>query len=96
MLESDMSNNTNKNEEEYCVYIMECSDGSLYTGITNDIKKRLAVHNSGKGAKYTRGRLPVKVVYEESIVGKGAALSRERAIKKLNRNEKLELLKSGY
>lgn len=86
----------NINENKYWVYIMECGDGSLYTGITNDIGKRLAVHNSGKGAKYTRGRLPVKVVYKEIVSGKGVALSRERAIKKLSRDEKLELLKSGY
>lgn len=60
-----------------------CADQSLYTGVATDIKARLAVHNAGKGAKYTRGRLPVKLVYQEAVAGHGAALKREHAIKRM-------------
>lgn len=83
----------NSDDGKYFIYVMECSDGSLYTGITNDTEKRLKVHNSGKGAKYTRGRLPVKIVYREEVQTKGEALSRERQIKKLKREDKLELIR---
>ncbi len=76
----------------YFVYILRCADGSLYTGTTNDIAQRAAVHNSGKGAKYTRSRLPVAVVYEEECADKSAALRREIKIKKLPRLEKLRLI----
>lgn len=79
---------------EYYVYILRCADGTLYTGITTDVERRMAVHNSGKGAKYTRGRLPVEVVYREKQPDKGAALSRELAIKKLTRVQKMELIGS--
>lgn len=79
---------------EYYVYILRCADGTLYTGIAADVERRVAVHNSGKGAKYTRGRLPVKEVYREIQPDKGAALSREFAIKKLTRAQKLELIGS--
>lgn len=78
--------------EKYYTYVLECADGSLYTGITNDIERRLKVHNSGKGAKYTRGRLPVKIVYKEEAASKGEALTRERQIKKLKRDEKIKLI----
>ncbi|MCI6610355.1 MAG: GIY-YIG nuclease family protein [Ezakiella sp.] len=81
------------NDEKYFVYILECSDNTLYCGITNDIKKRLVAHNNKRGAKYTRGRTPVKLVYFEEACNKGAALSRERAIKKLNRESKIKLIK---
>jgi len=77
---------------EYIVYILRCGDGSLYTGITNDLEHRLAVHNSGKGAKYTRSRLPVEPVYWETVPDKPAALRRELAIKALSRAEKLKLI----
>lgn len=73
-------------------YILKCSDGSLYTGWTNDIEKRLKVHNSGKGAKYTRVRLPVELVYFESFQDKILAQKREAGIKKLSRKEKLKLI----
>lgn len=81
-----------KNEDTYYVYIMECSDSTFYTGITNDLEKRIKMHNQGKASKYTRSRLPVKMVYKEQIMGKGKALSRELAIKKLNRVDKLKLI----
>ncbi len=77
---------------EYFVYILRCGDGSLYTGITTDLERRVAVHNSGKGAKYTRSRLPVTPVWWEKVPDKGAALRRELEIKALTRAEKLELI----
>jgi putative endonuclease len=75
----------------YYVYILSCGDGSLYTGSTDDITRRLAVHNSGKGAKYTRHRLPVTLAYQECFASKSDALKREAAIKKLKRCQKLVL-----
>lgn len=76
---------------EWYVYILRCGDGTLYTGITDDVEKRLAAHRSGKGAKYTRGRGPLELVYAEEQSDKSAALRREIAIKKLPRQKKLEL-----
>ena len=76
----------------YFLYILRCGDGSLYTGITTDVDKRLAVHQSGKGAKYTRGRGPLTVVYREECGDKSAALKRELAVKALSREEKLALI----
>lgn len=75
-----------------CVYILLCADGSLYTGWTQDITKRLATHNSGKGAKYTRSRLPVSLVYCEEMPDKSAALRREAAIKAKTRAQKEQLI----
>ncbi len=72
-------------------YLLQCADNTLYCGITNDLNKRLAAHNAGEGAKYTRGRSPLKLVYQESCVDKSAALRREREIKSLTRAEKLLL-----
>lgn len=74
------------------VYILRCGDGSLYTGITDDVPRRFAAHQAGKGAKYTRGRGPLTLVYTEEQPDKSAALKREIAIKKLKRTEKLDLL----
>jgi len=76
----------------YWVYILRCADGTLYTGITNDISRRLADHNSGKGAKYTRSRIPVEIVYRQECAGKSAALRRELEIKRMTRAEKLGLI----
>jgi putative endonuclease len=77
----------------YFVYILECSDGSLYTGITKDLVKRLEEHNtSSKGAKYTKARRPVKLVYKESSLDRSSASKREYAIKKLTRLKKLQLI----
>lgn len=75
------------------VYMLECSDGSLYTGWTTDLEARVATHNSGEGAKYTRSRRPVKLVYFEELPDKSSALKREAAIKKLTRAKKIELTK---
>ena len=74
------------------VYILRCKDGTLYTGSTDNVQRRLAVHNSGKGAKYTRGRTPVEVVYSEECESYSAALKREYAVKQLTRQQKLELI----
>ncbi|WP_251449385.1 GIY-YIG nuclease family protein [Vermiculatibacterium agrestimuris] len=79
----------------YWLYILRCGDGSLYTGITTDVERRLALHRSGKGAKYTRGRSPLTVVYREEQPDKSAALRREAAVKKLTREEKLALIAAG-
>ena len=73
------------------VYIIECKDNSLYTGITNNLSKRLEVHNSGKGAKYTKTRLPVKLVYKEIYRTKEESLKRESEIKKLKSSDTLAL-----
>ena len=76
------------------VYMLRGKDGSLYTGWTNDLEHRLAMHNSGRGAKYTRGRGPLELVYSEELPDKEAALRRECAIKKLRREQKLALLQT--
>ena len=75
-------------------YILKCSDNSLYTGWTNDIMHRLKMHNEGKGAKYTRGRGPVELVYLEEFDTKQEALSKEAKIKRLTRKEKLLLIEN--
>ncbi|MCC2865750.1 GIY-YIG nuclease family protein [Ihubacter massiliensis] len=81
-------------KKQDCVYMLECADGSLYTGWTNDIESRLAAHNRGTGAKYTRGRGPVKLVYIEYLPDRSTALRREAAIKKLSRDKKHLLIAS--
>lgn len=74
------------------VYIVECGDGSLYTGATNDLRRRVDAHASGKGAKYTRARLPVRLVYSRRCDDKSTALKVEYALKQLSREQKLELI----
>ncbi len=78
-------------EKQWVVYLLRCSDNSLYTGITNDLAKRLATHNAGTGARYTRGRRPVEVIFWEKAADKSDACRREYWIKKLSREEKLLL-----
>ena len=77
------------------IYILRCADGSLYTGWTNNLEKRLAAHQSGKGGKYTRARLPVALIYYEQFDTKQEAMRREWEIKQLTREEKLSLIASG-
>jgi len=77
------------------VYIVFCADETLYTGWTTDVARRVAAHNEGRGAKYTRGRRPVKLVYQEWLATKQAARQREAEIKRLTRRQKLELIKIG-
>ena len=74
------------------MYVLECRDGSYYTGYTNDVKRRLAVHNSGKGAKYTRARLPVKLIYAQGFAGKAEAMSAEALLKRKTRPQKERFL----
>lgn len=80
-------------EKQWFVYILRCGDETFYTGITTDVEKRFAVHSSGKGAKYTRGRGPLEIVYREECADHSAALKREVQIKKLSREEKEKLIK---
>lgn len=83
---------TSGSTREWQVYILKCGDGSLYTGITRDLLERILTHNQGTGAKYTRGRLPVRLVYAEAVEDRPTALRRELAIKKLSRERKLRLI----
>lgn len=78
----------------FYVYIAECRDGSYYCGYTDDVSKRIKAHNDGKGAKYTKSRRPVKLVYSEECCDKSSALKREAFIKKLTRAQKETLVKS--
>ncbi len=89
-----MSNQTGRKKEENIAYayIVECGDGSLYTGWTNHLEERMQSHNEGKGAKYTRSRLPVRLVYYEEFTTKQEAMKREYAIKQLTRKDKLFLI----
>ena len=82
-------------EEKWYLYILRCKDNTLYTGITTDVFRRLEAHRSGKGAKYTRGRAPLELVYQEPAADRSAALRREAAIKKLRRQEKLRLIEQA-
>jgi putative endonuclease len=101
MLASETSNTPEKDpvaippKGAWLCYILCCADDTLYTGITNDLEKRLATHNAGTAAKYTRARGPVELVFVESCADKSAALKREMEIKSLVREEKLTLIKGG-
>ena len=77
------------------VYILRCGDGTLYTGVTDNVPRRLAAHRAGRGAKYTRGRGPLELAYTEEVPDQSAALRREAAIKKLGRREKEQLIRDG-
>ncbi|NKB80502.1 MAG: GIY-YIG nuclease family protein [Nitrospirales bacterium] len=76
----------------WIIYMVECADGTLYTGITKNIKRRMIAHKQGKGAKYTKGRGPLKVVYSEEQPTRSLALKREAEIKSFDRSEKLKLV----
>lgn len=76
----------------WCTYILRCADGSLYTGATNDLARRLATHRAGRGAAYTRARLPVELAWVEPAADRSDALRREAAIKRLSRRQKLALI----
>lgn len=76
---------------DWIVYMLQCEDETFYIGVTNDLEHRVAVHNAGKGAKYTRGRLPVRVVWSEEEMTRSEALKRECELKKLSRAEKMAL-----
>ena len=80
--------------KQWCVYVLRCKDGTLYTGSTDDFEKRLAAHRAGKGAKYTRGRGPLEPVYLEMCADRSAALRREWEIKQFPRAQKLALVEN--
>lgn len=84
----------NCNAARYYAYMLRCADGTIYSGYTTDPRRRTAAHNRGKGAKYTRSRLPVALVYQERFATKSEALKREAALKKLSRAQKLALIGS--
>jgi putative endonuclease len=77
----------------WAVYMLRCSDGSLYTGATNDLSRRIQLHQKGRGSSYTRSRRPVTLVFSESAASRSEALRREAALKRLRRAEKLRLLR---
>ncbi|MCP4481761.1 MAG: GIY-YIG nuclease family protein [bacterium] len=79
-------------KNKYYVYILECSDKTLYTGYTTHLNKRMKAHNAGKGAKYTRGRKPVKLIWSEEFQTLSEALKKEINIKKLSKKEKLQII----
>jgi predicted GIY-YIG superfamily endonuclease len=79
-------------EKKWYLYVLRCGDGTLYTGITTDVQARFAQHQAGKGAKYTRGRGPLEVVYTEECEDHSAALKRELAVKALSREEKERMI----
>lgn len=81
-------------ESQWYLYILRCGDGSLYTGITTDVQRRFAEHVSGKGAKYTRGRGPLELVYQEELTSHSQALKREVQVKALKRIQKEQLMKN--
>lgn len=89
-----MTENCEEPAPYYC-YIVRCSDGTLYTGITNNLERRVAAHNKGTGAAYTAARRPVELLYSEYIGSKGDALRRELRIKAMTRGQKLELIENG-
>lgn len=84
-----------KVEEKHYTYMLQCADGTLYTGYTNHLEKRVKTHNEGRGAKYTRNRRPVKLVYFEVYDTKQQAMKREYAMKQLTRRQKMELIRNG-
>lgn len=79
-------------DKSWFVYILRCGDGTLYTGMAADVQARLEQHRAGKGAKYTRGRCPLELVYTEECADKSTALKREAQIKKLSKPEKMQLI----
>ncbi|RJP27618.1 MAG: GIY-YIG nuclease family protein [Candidatus Omnitrophota bacterium] len=82
-------------KDKWCVYILECKDGSLYTGITKDLEKRINQHNRGAGCRYTKYRFPVRMLYNESCFSRPDALKREAEIKSWERNKKLRFIADG-
>lgn len=83
-------------KDQYTLYILKCNDGSLYTGITNDLENRLETHSKKKGSKYVASRLPFELIYQETLPSKSDALKREHAIKAMTRQEKLDLIVSTH
>jgi putative endonuclease len=86
---------TTETTEAACVYLLRCSDDSLYCGWTTDVERRVKAHNAGKASRYTSRRLPVQLVYTRQMAGRSAAMREESRIKSLGRQEKLTLIRSG-
>jgi putative endonuclease len=84
-----MERRASKSKQSWSLYVLECGDGTLYTGITNDLSRRVVQHNSGIASRYTRSRLPVKLVHAEQCRGRSQALKREYALKRFSRKEKI-------
>jgi putative endonuclease len=95
MSQGGSMNMTTTSDGEWFVYMLRCADDSLYTGITTDVNRRGQQHNAGIASRYTRGRLPIRVVYEEILTSRSLALKREAAIKALSRMEKESLIRSA-
>lgn len=95
MSKRDTSNSASHSDDQWIVYILECSDGSLYTGITKDLERRVQEHNEGGASRYTRSRRPVAPRYHETVASKSAALIRECALKLKSHKEKQELIERG-
>lgn len=93
--EAELAEPANGNDDLWQVYILRCTDGTLYTGIAKDLDRRLGEHNAGQGARYTRSRLPVELVYEEEAADRGSALRREHEIRQLDTAAKRELVSGG-
>ncbi|MFC7074892.1 GIY-YIG nuclease family protein [Haloarcula halophila] len=83
---------TNSQHTQHYTYVVRCSDGTFYTGYTTDVQRRVAEHDAGDGAKYTRGRTPVELVHVEGFESRSAAMSREHQIKQFSRDRKEELV----
>ena len=86
---------TKSSDDDWCVYILRCADGSFYTGITNDLPRRFKQHNAGTASRYTRSRLPVELVYQEAQANRSLASKREVAIKALSRHKKQLLIREA-
>ena len=86
---------TTDSDSEWFVYILRCADDTLYTGITTDVGRRCDQHNAGTASRYTRSRLPIRLVYEEAMTSRSLALKRELALKALSRTEKESLIQSA-
>lgn len=97
-MQENESASTEGPSEPWYLYILECADGSYYTGIAKDLEKRFTAHNTGKGARYTRTRLPVRLVYQEICSNRSEALIRECAVKALSRLKKVQIIleKRGF
>jgi predicted GIY-YIG superfamily endonuclease len=93
MAKKDRKPKAKPSGEKWIVYIVQCADGSLYTGITKDVKRRCQQHNAGTASRYTRSRRPVKLIYQEAHPDQSSALKREAAIKAMTRKEKLAMIR---
>ena len=94
MLKKEKGSKKKKSSQKWFLYILRCQDGSLYTGVTNNLERRLKMHNQGNASRYTRTRRPVTMLYQESCRGRTQALIRECAVKALPKNKKEELAAS--